>query len=85
MLGIFACHGVELLCSRSRTCPAVALCEGGSKGFMVNINADEHPGVHRYSLELAKYPELTESQYNSVISDLKQPGGAYCIKTPVKC
>ncbi|MBE6377086.1 MAG: hypothetical protein E7050_11590 [Lentisphaerae bacterium] len=42
---------------------------------MVNINADEHPGLHRYSLELAKYPELTESQYNSVLSDLKQPEG----------
>ena len=40
---------------------------------MVNINADEHPGLHRYSLELAKYPELTETQYNSVLSDLKQP------------
>ena len=43
---------------------------------MVNINADEHPGLHRYSLELAKYPELTETQYNSVISDLKQPEGS---------
>ena len=42
---------------------------------MVNINADEHPGLHRYSLELAKYPELTETQYNSVLSDLKQPEG----------
>ena len=44
-----------------------------SKGFMVTINADAHPGLHRYSLELAKYPELTEEQYNSVLSDLKQP------------
>ena len=43
---------------------------------MININADEHPGLHRYSLELAKYPELTETQYNSVISDLKQPEGS---------
>ena len=40
---------------------------------MVTINADDHPGLHRYSLELAKYPELTETQYNSVLSDLKQP------------
>ena len=44
-----------------------------SKGFMVTINADAHPGLHRYSLELAKYPELSEEQYASVLSDLKQP------------
>ena len=43
---------------------------------MVNINADEHPGLHRYSLELAKYPELSEEQYTSVLSDLKQPEGS---------
>ena len=40
---------------------------------MVTINADDHPGLHRYSLELAKYPELSEEQYTSVLSDLKQP------------
>ena len=43
---------------------------------MVTINADDHPGLHRYLLELAKYPELSEEQYNSVISDLKQPEGS---------
>ena len=43
---------------------------------MVTINADDHPGLHRYSLELAKYPELSEEQYNSVLSDLKQPEGS---------
>lgn len=40
---------------------------------MVTINADDHPGLHRYSLELANYPELSKEQYNSVLSDLKQP------------
>ena len=43
---------------------------------MVTINADAHPGLHRYSLELAKYPELSEEQYTSVLSDLKQPEGS---------
>ena len=43
---------------------------------MVTINADAHPGLHRYSLELAKYPELSEEQYASVLSDLKQPEGS---------
>ena len=47
-----------------------------SKGFMVTINADAHPGLHRYSLELAKYLELSEEQYASVLSGLKQPEGS---------
>ena len=40
---------------------------------MEHINADTHPGLHRYSLEIRRYPELTEEQYASVIADLKQP------------
>ena len=56
--------------------PRRSVNEAGSKGFMVTINADAHPGLHRYSLELAKYPELSEEQYNSVLSDLKQPEGS---------
>ena len=43
---------------------------------MEHINADTHPGLHRYSLEIRRYPELTEEQYASVIADLKQPEGS---------
>ena len=43
---------------------------------MVNINADRHPGLHRYAQELARYPELTEDQYNCVLADLEQPEGS---------
>ena len=42
---------------------------------MVYINADIHPGLHRYSLNLLQYPKLTKEQYASVIADLKQPEG----------
>ena len=45
-------------------------------GNMVNINADRHPGLHRYAQELARYPELTEDQYNRVLADLKRPEGS---------
>ncbi|MBO4633715.1 MAG: sigma-70 family RNA polymerase sigma factor [Lentisphaeria bacterium] len=40
-----------------------------------HIDADTHPGLHRYSQELRKYPELTEEQYAAIIDDLKQPEG----------
>ena len=43
---------------------------------MEHINADTHPGLHRYSLELLQYPKLTKEQYASVIADLKQPEGS---------
>ena len=40
---------------------------------MTHINADTHPGLHRYAQELCKYPELTGEQYTAIIADLKQP------------
>ena len=40
---------------------------------MTHINADTHPGLHRYAQELCKYPELTGEQYPAIIADLKQP------------
>lgn len=43
---------------------------------MGHINADNHPGLYRYSQEVRQYPELTEEQYASVIADLKQPEGS---------
>ena len=43
---------------------------------MVTINADDHSGLHCYFLELVKYPELSEEQYTSVLSELKQLEGS---------
>ena len=43
--------------------------------MMTHINADTHPGLHHYAQELRKYPELTEEQYTSILSDLKKPEG----------
>ena len=43
---------------------------------MGHIHADIHPGLHRYSQEVRRYPELTEEQYASVIADLKPPEGS---------
>ena len=43
---------------------------------MEHINADTHPGLHRYSQEIRQYPELTEEQYASAIADLKRPEGS---------
>ena len=47
-----------------------------SGGETIYINADKHPGLHHYSLDLLQYPKLTKEQYASVIADLKQPDGS---------
>ena len=44
-----------------------------SGGKTIYINAEKHPGLHRYSLDLLQYPKLTKEQYASVIADLKRP------------
>jgi len=43
---------------------------------MIYVSPDIHPGLHRYSQELRRYPELTEERYASVIADLKRPEGS---------